>query len=117
MKKWILAILVALTAIVFMSCTKEAILVGTKWLGADTGGVYELSFGKSDFTFNNRAGKESLKGNYIFEYPKITLVATSFTDYTGEVHQKGAVFSATVKGKVMTWHFSDSSTLELIKQE
>ena len=117
MKKWILAILVGITAIVFTSCTKEAILVGTKWLGADTGGVYELSFGKSDFELKNKAGKESLKGNYVFEYPKITLVATSFTDYTGEVHQKGAVYTATVKGKVMTWYFSDSSTMELIKQE
>ena len=117
MKKWVLAILVALTAIVFTSCTKEAILVGTKWLGADTGGVYELSFGKSDFELKNKAGKESLKGNYVFEYPKITMVVTSYTDNTGQEYQQGTVYSAKVKGKILTWYFSESSTTEFIKQE
>ena len=117
MKKIIFAILVGLTAIVFTACTKEAILVGTKWLGASTEGVFDLSFGTTDFSLINRSGKESLRGNYVFEYPKITMVVTSYTDNTGQEHQQGTVYSAKVKGKILTWYFSESSTTEFIKQE
>ena len=117
MKRWVLAILVGLTAIFVASCTKEAILVGTKWLGADSDGVYDLSFGTTDFSLINRSGKESLRGNYVFEYPKITMVVTSYTDNTGQEHQQGTVYSAKVKGKILTWYFSESSATEFIKQE
>ena len=117
MKKWIIAFLVGLTTIFVASCTKEAILVGTKWLGASTEGVFDLSFGTTDFSLINRSGKESLRGNYVFEYPKITMVVTSYTDNTGQEHQQGTVYSAKVKGKILTWYFSESSTTEFIKQE
>ncbi len=117
MKKWIIVILIGLTTIFVASCTKEAILVGTKWLGASTEGVFDLSFGTTDFSLMNRSGKESLRGNYVFEYPKITMVVTSYTDDTGREYQKGMVYTAKIKGKILTWYFSESSTTEFIKQE
>ena len=97
------------------SCTKEDVISGTKWLGGEGGSTMELRFTKTDFELKEVNRNEMIIGNYVYEAPNITFIATTGIDSFGNVKYGGSSFTGLVDGKVLTI-YNDGMTAKFIKQ-
>lgn len=98
MKKLITIILATLT-LLMVSCSKEYMLAGTKWLGGYSGETMDLTFTRTDFELKDANGSFAILGSYVYEAPNITFIATTLRNPGGQAESGGGSFTGVVKGK------------------
>lgn len=115
MKRVIIFITLSLIVLGFSSCSKDNDVSGTKWLGAVSGTAVELYFTNTDFELKGINQSDVITGNYVYEVPNITCVATLFKDSFGNIQYGGGTFTGVVDGKVLTLNIG-GRIVKFIKQ-
>ena len=98
------------------ACTKEMTSIAdTTWTGAEPNAIYKLTFSTNEFTFSEEVSNDMFYGDYVYESPKVTMVAKGRIDPNGKEWTGGGILIGRVKGKTMTITVN-SSSVTLIKK-